>query len=172
MGEFMKESGMITLNTGKDMKSLATVQSIKEATLEENLKAMEDTNGRMENFMKVNGWTDSNMVQVFGEEERETRILGSGEKERLMGMEFTPGSMEIAMKDNSKIVSNMEKELNTFLMETLTKGTISVESLQGSDNIIGSQEVFLKDSLRLDWEMVKVFGKKELAEVRSMKDIG
>ncbi len=150
MVEFMKESGMTILNMEKVMKSLAMVQSTKEVTLEENLKAMEGMNGRMESCMKGSGWMDSNMVQVFGEEEKETLISGSGKKEKLMVMEYTLGSMEIAIKESLKTVSNTEKESSTFLMETLTKEIISVENLLDSESIIGSQVVFSKDSSKLD----------------------
>ena len=55
MVEFMKESGMTISNMEKVIKSLAMAQSTKEVTLEENLKAMGDMNGRMESCMKGSG---------------------------------------------------------------------------------------------------------------------
>jgi hypothetical protein len=54
--------------------------------------------------MKDNGKMESSMDQVFGEDRRETPILGSGKREKLRAMVCILGPMETDTKANSKIV--------------------------------------------------------------------
>ena len=104
MVEFIKDSGVIISNKGKDIKSLVMDLFIREIMLKESLKVVADINGIMDKCMKVSGLMVLNMDQVSGEEPKVILILGSGVKEELMAMEYILGLMEIDMKASLKIV--------------------------------------------------------------------
>lgn len=55
MAEFMKGTGLITINMVKDMKNISMELNILEHTKKENLQAMADIPGIMGKHMKVSG---------------------------------------------------------------------------------------------------------------------
>jgi len=67
MNVSIKGIGMIILNMEKGMKNLQMVLDILEFMLMGNLKDMAHILGKMERYMKVNGWMVWKMVLEFGE---------------------------------------------------------------------------------------------------------
>ncbi len=104
MVEYIKETGLGIKEMAKGSKNLQIALFIKETMSTANLKDMEDTNGKMDKFTKVNGKMVKNMDLEYGEVQRETLTSENGKKEKQKVMVYIPGQMKIDMKDNLKIV--------------------------------------------------------------------
>jgi hypothetical protein len=80
--------------------------------------------------------------------------------------------MATGMKVNSKNAWNMVREYRDLQMAIVIKEITRMANLVDTGSTFGLQAVFSKDSLKMDWDLVRVFGKKDLLEVKNMKEDG
>lgn len=116
----------------------------------ENLKALADTPGQTENFIKANGSTAWNTALECGKEPKATPTLDSGNSVKLTGMGYTHGLTVIATKANSKIALSTVKVFKDLLMVTSTKAFMPSENPQVSVNTTGPMAATSKAHLKPD----------------------
>jgi len=80
-------------------------------------------------------------------------------------------TMEMSMKENGNIVSDMGRELILFLLVIFTLESIVLVKLMAMVNIIGLMVINILVSFIMEWNMVKVHGKKlEMKTLINMKE--
>jgi hypothetical protein len=110
-----------------------------------------------------------NTVLECGKEQKVIHILENGNLEKLMVMELIHGLMVIDMKANLSNALNKVKVYKSFQMGIYIKVCIIKVNHLVMDNIIGPIKHILKEILKMDLEMVKVYGKRDLEQVINIK---
>ena len=101
------------------------------------------------------------MVLECGKVPKEILTSENGSLEKLMDTESTRGLMETVLKANLKIASSMDKVWSVSRMVTFTKDFMLLVNPQDLANTTGLMAAILRALSNQDFDVVKVFGRKD-----------